>query len=382
MANVLVLGKYYHPFKGGIEDNTKYVCERLAETHKVTVLAFSHAGPGNTDVVSGVTVKRFAPLAVLKSQPISFRIGKEILSHDADVVHFHAPNVWSSLFMVIRLSLSRNAPPCVITHHMDIYKRPMLRFVARQLYDRLIAKSRMIIVTSLKNATISEDLRGPADLHEVPLGLDLKQYVVDGAVEERAAQLRAEYGGMPLIGFVGRHARYKGLDILVKAVSLIPGAVALIAGDGPYRAQAEELAGQLGVTDRVHFVGLVDHQEKLALLRAIDVFAFPSTEITEAFGVSQLEAMAIGAPVVATDLPTGVTDVAVDGETALTVPTSNAEALADAIQRLAGDRELAARLSAEARRRVHAKFNNEAVSAETARLIESVLPPQFRKSDT
>lgn len=379
MANVLVLGKYYYPFKGGIEDNTKYVCERLAESHNVTVLAFSHDGPGGTDVISGVTVKRFTPLAVLKSQPISFRIGKEILSHRADVIHFHAPNVWSSLFLVMRLGLSRNAPPCIITHHMDIYKRPMLRFVARQLYDRLIAQSRMIIVTSLKNARISQDLRAPAHLHEVPLGLDMKQYVVDAAVEERAAQLRARYGGMPLIGFVGRHARYKGLDILVKAVSLIPGAAAVIAGDGPHRARAEEMARQLGVIDRVHFVGLVDHQEKLALLRAIDVFAFPSTEITEAFGVSQLEAMAIGAPVVATDLPTGVTDVAVDGETALTVPTSNAQALANAIQRLAGDKELATTLSAEARRRVHAKFNNEAVSTETARLIESVLPHQLKE---
>src|SRR5690606_7166741 len=97
---------------------------------------------------------------------------------------------------------------------------------------------------------------------------------------------------------------------------------------GPFREPCMQLAAELGVADRVHFPGALSAAEKSRLLLAIDVFAFPSTEITEAFGVSQLEAMLHGTAVVASNLPTGVTDVAIDEVTALLAEPGNADQLA------------------------------------------------------
>ena len=150
MANVLVIGKYYFPFQGGIEDNTRYVAERLSDRHNVTVLAFAHDKKAGNGTIAGVSVKRYQPVAVLKSQPISFGIAAAILSERADVIHFHAPNVWSSLFLFTRLAFSKKKPTCVVTHHMDIYKRPILRFIARRLYNGIVSRSHSVIVTSRK----------------------------------------------------------------------------------------------------------------------------------------------------------------------------------------------------------------------------------------
>jgi rhamnosyl/mannosyltransferase len=144
---------------------------------------------------------------------------------------------------------------------------------------------------------------------------------------------------------------------------------ALVAGDGPCRPAARALATELGVADRVHWLGRVDHAGKLRLLAASDAFAFPSTENTEAFGIAQLEAMAAGVPVVASDLPTGVTEVAMHGRTAVLAPPGDPPALAAGLIRLLADRALARRLARRARSRVARDY----ALAAAARRVEAVL---------
>jgi rhamnosyl/mannosyltransferase len=148
---------------------------------------------------------------------------------------------------------------------------------------------------------------------------------------------------------------------------------ALIAGDGPYRAVTEARARELGIIDRVHFLGGLDHETKLKLLSSIDVFTFPSTEITEAFGISQMEAMICGAPVVASDLPTGVTDVSIDEETALLAPPHDHVKFAAQISRLIKDKELAARLSENARNHILQNMTHEVVSRKTLEIFEKAI---------
>jgi rhamnosyl/mannosyltransferase len=373
VADFLVLGKYYYPFQGGVEDNCRYICEALAKSHKTTLVAFAHDDRHGAESINGVRVVRCPTQAVVKSQPISLGVIRHTLFAKADVIHFHAPNVWSSLFLLARMKWSRCPGQLVITHHMDMYGRPLLRWVARQLYDRLVRRAAFVIVTSEKNARISDDLREPCEIRAMPLGIEPELYETTDNVRARARQLREQIGGAPLVAFVGRHARYKGLDVLLRALARMDDVHAILGGDGPYRAQMEALATELGLADRVRFVGRVSHEEKLAILVAADLFAFPSTEITEAFGVSQLEAMVMGTPVVASDLPTGVTDVAVDGVTAMLAPPADDAALAATIQRVLNDRPLAQSLAAEAQRRVHAIYNNELVARRATVAMEELV---------
>jgi rhamnosyl/mannosyltransferase len=159
------------------------------------------------------------------------------------------------------------------------------------------------------------------------------------------AERRQRFGNAAVVGFVGRFVRYKGLSVLVDALARLDNVHALMVGDGPLRPHTEEHARAAGVADRMHFLGNVDELGKIRRLAMMDVLALPSVDTTEAFGVAQIEAQLMGVPVVASRLPTGVTDVTIENETGLLVPPGDPAALAAAISRLIVDRDLAARLA-------------------------------------
>ncbi len=94
----------------------------------------------------------------------------------------------------------------------------------------------------------------------------------------------------------------------------------VIIGDGPLRADLEREAASAGLFDRVSFLGNVD-DNLINYFHASDVFALPSCERSEAFGIVQLEAMACGLPVVNTRIDSGVPYVSPDGITGFTVRT-------------------------------------------------------------
>lgn len=352
---VVVLAKYYYPYNGGIENSTRVFCEGLARHYRVRVIAFNH-GPGFIrETIGGVEVERYPTLAIVKSQPISLRYLWAALRTSADITHFHAPNVVASLALAIRKS-----GRIIVVHHMDIYGRPQLRRIARALYDVVLRRSNLLVVTSKKNVAVSGDLRVTVPTRAVPLGIDPGLYAFSPQQRSEADTWRHGIAGdSPLVGFVGRHARYKGIHVLLHALVQLPLVHAVIGGDGPFRTAAEELCRSLGIDDRVHFLGEISHAEKLRLLSAIDVYAFPSTEITEAFGISQLEAMIMGAAVVASNLPTGVTDVSIHEETALTVQPGDASAFAEAINRLLREPVLRGALIRRARNRVLSEFTTD-----------------------
>lgn len=367
--DVLVLAKYYHPYNGGIENSTKVFCEGMLDRHSVKVIAFNHEPGFARDMVNGVEVERHHVQCVIKSQPISIGYLIATVRQRAKITHFHAPNVVASLALAFRRS-SR----LISIHHMDIFGRPRLRQIARGLYDRVLRHTDLLVVTSLKNAKVSADLRVPVATEAVPLGIDVENYTLAEPEREAARRWRRELAGdAPLVGFVGRHARYKGLDVLVRSLARLPGVHAAIAGNGPYREEAEALAASLGIADRVHFLGEISHAEKLRLLAGIDVFAFPSTEITEAFGISQLEAMLLGAAVAGSELPTGVTDIAVNDVTALTATPGDEVGFAEVMRRLLEDDVLRETLARNARQHVLDNFTTERMVSRFNTLNDRVL---------
>jgi rhamnosyl/mannosyltransferase len=117
---------------------------------------------------------------------------------------------------------------------------------------------------------------------------------------------------------------------------------------------------------------LDDVPDVVPYFHASDVFALPSVARSEAFGLVQLEAMACAKPVVNTALASGVPYVSLDGETGITVPVGDARALALALNRLLGDRELSRRLGTNGRRRAERMFSVEAMVRETAALYEQL----------
>lgn len=168
------------------------------------------------------------------------------------------------------------------------------------------------------------------------------------------------------VGFVGRLAPEKNVAALVHALAGLPGTRLVVAGDGPLRADLEDLAHRLGV--KTEFLGAIPNAELPALLARVSVFALPS--LYEWAPKSLLEAMAAGVPVVAADVP-GIRDLVRHGETGwLTAP--DAGALRAALERVLGDATLRARLADAARRHVVQHHSTERVVEQERRALAAV----------
>jgi glycosyltransferase involved in cell wall biosynthesis len=183
----------------------------------------------------------------------------------------------------------------------------------------------------------------------------------------------------PCFVYVGRLKRYKGVDLLLRALAIArrdrPDLDLTIAGSGDDRPRLERLAADLGLGSAVRFLGFVDEATKVTLLRRAVANVFPSPK--EGWGITVMEAAACGTPSLASDSP-GLRDSVRDGHTGLLVPHGDPEALAHAMLRLAGDRELVDRLGAAARQ--HALMHGwqavaDQVEAHLRDLAAGTIPP-------
>jgi D-inositol-3-phosphate glycosyltransferase len=169
----------------------------------------------------------------------------------------------------------------------------------------------------------------------VPSGVNTDRFCPDGPAAER------EPGRFRILT-VARLVERKGIEDLVRALPSIPGADLVVAGGpppgelyaDPYVGRLRRLAAELRITDRVRLLGAVPAHRMPAWYRSADVLA--ATPWYEPFGLSALEAMACGVPVVATAVG-GLTDTVVDGVTGDLVPAQEPRALAGALRRLLGD---------------------------------------------
>jgi glycosyltransferase involved in cell wall biosynthesis len=198
--------------------------------------------------------------------------------------------------------------------------------------------------------------------------------------DERKESLRARLGfgsGQFIATFTGRLVSYKGLPLLLRVWERFaadhPDARLVLVGSGGQdihncEAELRSFVRRRGLDEQVTFTGGIDSVEEY--LQASDCFVFPTEN--EAFGVSLIEAMACGLPVVASSTG-GIPDVVEDGVNGILVPVGNEAALEEALHAVLGDPEAAARLGAEGRRTVTARYSVTAVVDAYERLLRRCL---------
>jgi glycosyltransferase involved in cell wall biosynthesis len=184
----------------------------------------------------------------------------------------------------------------------------------------------------------------------IPLGVDTD--VFRFGEEEEAGEIL----------YAGNLLRTKGVQYLIEAMPgvarQVPEARLVVAGSGPDRPFFEALAGRLGVAERVRFAGAIPFDEMAPLYRRCAVFCLPT--LAEAFGVSLLQAMASGRPVVACGVG-GVPEVVEDGGSGLLVPPRDPARLAEALIRLLRDAGLRRAMGARGRRLCEERYDWETV---------------------
>jgi len=154
---------------------------------------------------------------------------------------------------------------------------------------------------------------------------------------------------------VGRKGVDRSLEAMVEVAKSVPNVTYLIAGDGPDRGRLERLSSELGLGERVRFLGYIRGAELLRAYRACDCFLMPALERpggdVETFGIVFLEANACAKPAIA-GCSGGMVEAVLDGETGLVVNPEEVGEIVKAVKKLLKDRELAQRLGEHGRKRV------------------------------
>lgn len=346
--NILHIYKDYVPIVGGIENHLRLLAEaQAARGHTVTVLVTSRNARTHIETINGVRVIFAARLATLLSAPISIALFRCIRNETPDIAHLQFPYPFGEMAQY----LCGRARGVVLTYQSDIVRQKITGALYRPLMERLLARVDRIIATSPNYVASSPILsRWKDKCVMVPLGIDPTPF------ERASAEYVPSTRDTTHLLFVGKLRYYKGVDILLDALRALPRVHLTIVGTGPMERAWRMRAQQLGLAERVQFVGEVPDAELPRYYAACDIFVLPSSERSEAFGIVQLEAMAAGKPVICTELGTGTSFVNVDGETGLVVPARAPRALADAIARLSADADLRARMGTAGRARVHEEF--------------------------
>lgn len=350
---VLQISKLYAPFVGGIEKVVQDIAEGLKEKVKMEVLVCQPKGRGSKTFINGVPVTKASSLGIYWGMPVSFTFPFLLArkSREVDILHFHLP---FPLAVVSFLLFGSKRAKVVVTYHSDIVRQKKLLWMYMPFLKRFLKRVDKILVTSpalLRTSKVLVPFRNKCTV--ISLWVDLSKY-------GRPSRQNYDIGISPdekVVLFVGRLSYYKGIEYLIEAMKWVE-AKLLIVGDGKLRPRLETKVKILELEDKVIFLGKIPDEKKKYCYQICDVFVLPSVEPSEAFGLVQLEAMAYGKPIVNTKLPTGVPFISRHGKTGLTVPSRNSKALAEAINKILNDKELAKRFSDNARKRAR-KFSKE-----------------------
>jgi phosphatidylinositol alpha-mannosyltransferase len=289
------------------------------------------------------------------------RVRRWVREGGFDVLHVHEPAAPSLSLLACWVADG----PIVATVHTANPRSRAMHAAYLALQTALEKISGWIAVSEAARTTLVEHMGGDAVL--IPNGVTVSRY-------EKATPLPGWPGTGGALGFLGRMDEpRKGLNVLLRAFELLarerPGLRLFVAGPG----DLDDVRGRVAeeYRDRLILAGQVSQEDKARFYHSVDVFCAPNTG-GESFGVVLIEAMAAGAPIVASDLE-AFQLVLRDGRAGELFPAGDSAALAAAAGRLLDDPALRERLSAAARDAVRA-YDWPIVARDVVKVYETVVP--------
>lgn len=352
--------------------------------HEVEVFTTNIHGDGRLELptgvartLDGVSVTYFPvtfPHRLHRAPAMARALRERIPSFE--VVHLHSLFLWPTAAAARAAERARVpylvAPrgmlvPELFARRGNVRKRLWLAAVERHTLEHAAA----LHVTGALEATEARRFgyRLPRVV-EVPNGIDLEDLVPPAGAALSPAIARELERGVDLL-FLGRVSWKKGLDRLLPALPKLPGVRLVVAGNDE-EALIPRLAAQareLGVAERVRFVGPVAGADKAALLAAARCFVLPS--YSENFGNAVLEAMAVGLPVVVTP-EVGLAATVAEVDAGRVVP-AEPEAWSEALRELLGDAALRAELGRRGAQVARERFGWDAIGARIAAIYREIV---------
>jgi len=340
--------------------------------HEGDMLDFAHAR-GVKPIVLPALGREISPLDDLGALA---RMVQLVHRLKPDILHTHMAKAGTVGRLAARIC---GVPVVIHTYHGHVfhsYFSPARTRIFLTIERALgLMTNRIVVIGDGQRAEIASYGVGPLNkLVTIRLGLELGQFL---DAERSRGELRRELAiqaDVPLVGIVARLVPIKAPEVFLQAAveirAALPSAQFLVVGDGERRQDLEKLAKQLGLEAAVHWLGW--RRDMVRVYADLDVVALTSRN--EGSPVALIEALASARPVVSTAVG-GVPEVVVHGQTGLTVPVSDAAALAEASLTLLRDRALAERLGAVGRQHVYPRYDS-------SRLVEDVTNLYLRELAT
>ncbi len=328
--------------------------------HDVTVVTSQHGGVASAEEVHGIPIVRSKVLLTLFRSPVTPALTDDLETIPADLYHAHSPPPVTSYFAA--RTAERTGVPLVVTYHCDLEIPSPLGPIVTEFYRRTVEAYSMgqasgVIATTHTYAATSRSLWKMAPV-VIPNAVDAQRFnpQVSGFSVRRRHEIPE---GEPLVIFVGRLVRHKGIEYLLQAIRQLEARL-LVIGGGDYAGKLRGLAESLGLGEKVVFVGHVPESEKPEYFAACDLLVLPSVSRLEAFGIAALEAMASGKPVVVSDVP-GVREVIDDGVEGLLAEPMNPDDIAIKVRHLLEDPQERKAMGLAGRRKVEKSFTVQKV---------------------
>lgn len=371
---IVQVAPFFYPHAGGVESYVRTLAREFARSgHEVSVVTsrYDRRLPVE-EMLDGFRIVRSRSLGVLFNTPIDVGTGRTVRGLSADVVHLHYPPPLTAYFATQAL-LDAPTPVCM-TYHCDLFLAGAAGRALAAMYERAflpptLARVDRIVVHTQSYGTTSAMLRG-RPLTIIPSVVDLDRF--RPGLDASAERARLDLVGKRVVGFTGRLVPHKGVDVLLQALRELPQDVCLlVVGSGPRLFDLRALARRVGIAERVRFCSGVSDEELPRYLSLADVFAFPSQNRLEGFGLAVAEAMATGLPVVVSDVP-GVREVIEDGRQGLLVEPLLASDLARKVRTLLDDPAKARAMGDAGRRRAEERFGLGPITRQLLRLYEEL----------
>ena len=379
LAVALLTREYPPDVYGGAGVHVEYLARELASLVNLTVHCQGADRPG---AVAHQPWDRLAG-ANQALQTITADLSMASAAAAADLVHSHT---WYANLGGHLASLLTGMPHVVTVHSLE----PLRPWKAEQLGGGYALSSwceRTALEAAAAVIAVSEGMRDdllacypavPADrVRVIRNGIDTSEYAPDPGTD--VLERHGVDPGRPLVVFVGRVTRQKGLPVLLRAAARLDPETQLVLCAG--QPDTAELAAEVTALVQdlrdtrsgvIWLSGMLPKREVIQLLTHATTFVCPS--LYEPLGIVNLEAMACGTAVIGSRVG-GIPEVVADGQTGLLVPPGEPALLADAVNALVRDQALAAVMGRAGRERAIAEFDWAGIAAQTARLYQELTQP-------
>jgi glycosyltransferase involved in cell wall biosynthesis len=270
-----------------------------------------------------------------------------------DIIHAHSTYVvFNRVLEALRQSGNLDSIPLVVSIHG--LPKPLVLPNGKNTtdYEQLSSSMPFDLILAVSN-NVADTLKE----HLSPIGLDDRVVILHNGVNLSVFHPQETLKKRWDLAFLGRLETMKSVDLfpemLARLRSVFPELKMVITGEGSYKVRLLNELDRLGVSDLVDYLGVVETERIPELINSSRVFMYPSRR--EPFGLSIIEAMACGIPVITTNV-FGPSEIVTHGYDGLALSPDNIDELVDAVQMLLSDSELQIRLGQNARKTVESRF--------------------------